>query len=378
MKVDLIDLPALHAPLEAELLEAVAEVVRSGRYILGPKVEELESAIAEMCGVGNAVGVSSGTDALLVSLMALEIGSGDRVITSPFTFVATADCIARLGAKPVFVDLEPGGFNLDVSRVAQEMGRGAKCLIPVHLYGRMADMARLTEISQGVPIVEDAAQSLGARRGKLRAGGAGSLGCFSFFPTKNLGALGDGGMVTTGDDDLAEKVRMLRAHGGKSKKAFQLVGGNFRLDALQAAALLVKLPHLQEWTDARRTAAKRYRELFDDVFSERLKKGKPLPVAPPVDEEPDERCVWNQYVIRTPDRDELAAYLKEHGVGCHVYYRRPLHLEECFAYLGHQRGDFPNAEKASEEVLALPIHPALTPSEQEYVVETIANFYADK
>jgi dTDP-4-amino-4,6-dideoxygalactose transaminase len=397
MKVDLLNLQELHAPLQSALEEALLGVVRSGRYILGPEVARFEEAVAQYCGAQEAIGVSSGTDALLACLMALDVGPGDRVVTSPFTFVATADVIVRRGAEPVFVDLEPDGFNMDPERLADVLDAQVKAIMPVHLFGRMCDMKTILAQAEAVPVIEDAAQSLGARQNGQGAGAVGTCGCFSFFPSKNLGGLGDGGMVVTSDPELADKVRILRAHGGKSKRCFEIVGGNFRLDALQAAALRVKLAYLDRWSVARRKNALRYRALFCEAFdcaAESLPFKLPeLPELPEHDD-PDridggqkdedspgannpkiDRAVFNQFAICTQRRDALADHLKQHDIGCAVYYRTPLHLEPCFGHLGYGPGSFPRAEKVSQEVLALPVHPTLTRVEQEYVVDTIAKFF---
>lgn len=369
MKVPFIDLPALHRPIEQKLIDALTEVLRSGRYILGPKVEELEEVIAEDVGVRFAVGVSSGTDALLAALMALDVRPGDKVVTTPFSFVSTGEVIARTGARPVFVDLEADGYNMDPDGVADVLDEDVKAIIPVHLYGRMANVGRLREVAEDIPIIEDSAQSLGAScRGKA-AGSMGDLGCFSFFPTKNLGCLGDGGMVTTDSEELDRKLRMIRAHGGKSKSSHPIMGGNFRLDPLQAAVLLVKRPHLEAWTKARRENARAYDEAF---------RARELPLGLPALDGEDEACVWNQYVINTPRRDELKAYLAEEGIATAIYYEKPFHLEGVFSYLRHKAGDFPRAEKAARQVLALPVHPTLSTDERQRVVEGIANFFRDK
>ena len=367
-KVPLVDMAALHQGLEEGLVETFREVLRSGRYILGPNVNALEQAIAEISSTRHAVGVSSGTDALLVSLMALGVGPGDRVITTPFSFFATAGVIARLNAVPVFVDIEPGSCNLDPELLGRAMveGKGAKAIIAVHLYGRMARMDRINEVAGPVPVIEDAAQSLGASLKGLKAGGCGTLGCFSFFPTKNIGCFGDGGMVTTNDEELGDRIRILRVHGSKPKYYHKLVGGNFRLDALQAALLLKKLPRLEGWTEGRRANARAYCERFASMD---------LPIGLPELDAPDDRCVWNQFVIRAPRRDELRSHLQEAGIGTEVYYPVPFHLQECFRNLGHKEGDFPESERAAAEVLALPVHSALSESDMDYVVDSIAKFY---
>jgi len=359
MKVPLVDLAADHAALRPEIDAAIARVIDRGAFILGPEVEAFERALAPVAGGVHAIGVSSGTDALLVSLMALGIGAGDEVVTTPLSFFATAGVIARLGARPVFADIDPGSFNLDpAAAVAACTGR-TRAIIPVNLYGRPAALPAPGE-RNGVPIVEDGAQSIGA------APVRGALLALSFFPTKNLGAVGDGGAVITDDAELAERVRRLRVHGSKPKYYHAMIGGNFRLDAIQAAVLAVKLPHLAEWTAARRRNADRYRALLASA---------PVPdelVVP--DDTPDH--IYNQFVIRAPRRDPLRAHLREHGVATEVYYPVPFHQQECFADLGYRAGAFPAAERAAAEVLALPIYPAISEAQQAYVVDTIAGFYA--
>ncbi len=366
MSIPFIDLKALHAPMEQELIDALTGVLRSGRYVLGPEVERLERSVARLCGVDHAVGVSSGTDALLCALGALGVGPGDRVITTSFSFVATADVIARLGAVPVFVDIEEGGYNLDVEQVAAKLDEGVKAVVAVHLFGRMADMERLLAVCGDIPVVEDAAQSLGARRDGLQAAGCGALGCSSFFPTKNVGALGDGGVVTGSDEASMETVRMLRSHGGKSKDRHELIGGNYRLDAIQAAVLNVKWPHLERWTEARRRNAALYHRLFSQAD---------LPIDLPQPDSDSDLSVWNQYVIALDRRDDLRAFLQERGVASMVYYRTPLHLEPCFADYGCGPGDAPRAEAAAGRVLALPVHPALDGQQVEFVVKCVAEFF---
>jgi dTDP-4-amino-4,6-dideoxygalactose transaminase len=366
MDVPLLDLGAHHAPLRTELLAALARVVDSGHFILGPEVAALEAEVAALSGARHGVGVSSGTDALLAALMALEVGPGDEVVTTPFSFFATAGAIARLGARPIFCDIDPATFNLDPAQVAGRVGPKTRAIIPVHLFGRMADLDAIAAAAPGVPILEDAAQAIGARRGPARAGGAGLLGCLSFFPSKNLGALGDAGLVLTSDDALAVRLRSLRAHGSAPGRKYhhERVGGNFRLDALQAAALRVKLPHLARWSAARRAHALRYRELLAGT-----------PVALPPADRADEQVVWNQFVIRAPRRDALREHLRGRGVMTEVYYPVPLHLQPCFAALGHGPGSFPAAEQAAAEAVALPVFPELTAAQQEYVAAAVRDFY---
>ena len=368
MKIPLLDLPAQYATIKTEIRAAIDRVCESQRFILGPEVTALEEELATFCAARYAVGVSSGTDALLMALMALGIGPGDEVITTPYSFFATAGVIARLGAHPVFVDIAAATFNLDTGVIADRITRRTKAIVPVHLFGRCVDLDPVLEIAQGrgIAVIEDAAQAIGARdsQGRL-AGTMGVMGCLSFFPSKNLGAFGDGGMVVTDDESLAERLRILRGHGGKSKYAYQVIGGNFRLDALQAAVLRVKLPYLPVWTAARRANAERYRRLFTEA--EVLSR-----VVVPTD---TPGHIYNQFVIRAPERDRLQAFLREHGVETEIYYPLPLHLQECFRNLDYRAGDFPQAESAAREALALPIYPELTESQQYYVVSQIREFY---
>jgi dTDP-4-amino-4,6-dideoxygalactose transaminase len=368
MRVPLLDLKAQYAALRDEVRQAIDRVCESQVFILGPEVSSLEEELAAFCGTRFALGVSSGTDALLVALMALGIGPGDEVITSSYSFFATAGAIARIGARPVFVDIDPGSFNLDPAALPERINARTKAILPVHLFGRCSDMDPLIELGtrHGIPIVEDAAQAIGATdtRGR-RAGALGRMGCFSFFPSKNLGAFGDGGLVTTGDPDLAESIRVLRAHGAKPKYVHKVVGGNFRLDALQAAILRVKLRHLPSWSQARRTNAARYRTAFG-------KRGLGSKVTLP-DDVPGH--IYNQFVVRVTDRDRLQAHLAEQGIGTEIYYPVPLHLQECFASLGYQRGDLPVSEEAAARSLALPIYPELTEEMLGYVVSQVAAFY---
>lgn len=378
--VPLLDLRAQYRAIEDQVREALDRVVSSQQFILGPEVEGLEREIAAYCACSCAVGVSSGTDALLVAFMALSIGPGDEVITSPFSFFATAGSIVRVGARPVFVDIDPLSFNLDVSLVAQAITPRTKAIVPVHLFGQMVEMDPVVEVAseRGLAIVEDAAQAIGAEYRGRRAGSVGHLGAFSFFPSKNLGGFGDGGMVTTNDHDLAEKVRILRNHGASPKYYHRLVGGNFRLDAIQAAVLRVKLRYLDGWTEARRTNARRYRELFtaaglsDPGVGLEPTEEKPV-VLPP--ELPHRRHIYNQFVVRVLRRDELVGFLKASGIGCEVYYPVPLHQQECFRSLGYAQGSLPHSERAAAQVLALPIYPELSAQMQERVVEVVARFY---
>ncbi|MEM1414056.1 MAG: DegT/DnrJ/EryC1/StrS family aminotransferase [Myxococcota bacterium] len=358
--VPLMDLGAQHAPLMDALREASERVLASGRFILGPEVTAFEEEVAAYLGVPHAIGVSNGSDALLVALMALGIGPGDEVVTTPFSFFATAGCIVRLGARPVFVDIDPATFNLDVEQVAGAITERTKAVIPVHLFGQTVDLRALREVTN-LPLVEDAAQALGAACRVGAAGTVGAFGCFSFFPTKNLGGFGDGGMLVTRDDALAEKARMLRAHGSKPKYTHHLVGGNFRLDALQAALLRVKLPHLDAWTAGRQANAAAY-----DAGLARSPLVTPARV--------HDGHAYHQYVVRAPKRDALRAHLSDAGIGTGIYYPSPLHLQPCFAELGYGAGDFPEAERACREVLALPIFPELGDARRMRVIEAIRAF----
>ncbi len=364
-KIPLLDVEAQNAPLFEELEAVFRRVLTSGHFILGPDVAALEREVAAMVGVAHAVGVSSGTDALLAALMALDVGPGDEVITTPFTFFATAGCIARLGAKPVFVDIEPDTFNIDPAAVAAAIGPKTKAIVPVHLFGRPADMARLAEVAGAIPIVEDAAQALGARTERGAVGALGAMGCFSFFPSKNLGGFGDGGIVTTGDAALAERLRVLRAHGSKPKYFHALVGGNFRLDTVQAALLRVKLPHLERYGEGRRRNAARYDALFAAAAlpPERLRTPRIVP-----------GHVFNQYVIRTDRRDALMEHLKGRQIDTAIYYPLALHRQACFAGLGLGEGSLPVSEQACREVLALPVYPELGEERLTRVVEACVEF----
>lgn len=364
-RIPLLDLEAQNGPLMPQLLAAMEATARAGRFILGPDVDGFEREIAAYIGAKHAIGVSSGTDALLVALMALDVGPGDEVVTTPFSFFATAGAIARLGAKAVFVDIDPVTYNLDPAGLEAVIGTRTKAILPVHLFGRAADLRAIRAVAdaRGLPILEDAAQSLGARSNLGPVGTVGTFGCFSFFPSKNLGCFGDGGLVTTGDDALAEKVRVLRAHGSKPKYFHALVGGNFRLDALQAAVLRVKLPHLDAWTAGRVANARRYDAMFRELGlpAERL-------ALPDV---ADEGQVVNQYVIRTDRRDELQKALGAAGVETAIYYPLCLHRQACFADLGYPEGAFPHAERAAREVLALPVYSEIGAERQRRVVELV-------
>jgi dTDP-4-amino-4,6-dideoxygalactose transaminase len=364
----MLDVASQNGPLIEDLVHKAAEVIRSGRYILGPEVDAFEQEIAQYLGVEHAIGVSSGTDALLVALMALGIGQGDEVITTPFSFFATAGCIARVGATPVFVDIRPDTFNLDADQVVGAITERTRAIIPVHLFGQACDMEPLWEVACGhdLPIIEDAAQAIGSQSPLGPVGRLGAYGCFSFFPSKNLGGFGDGGLVTTRDAQLAEKARVIRAHGSSPKYHHAVVGGNFRLDALQAALLRVKLPALAAWTATRRQNADRYNAAFSAAgLPESLLR---------TPRRHFEGHVYNQYVIRTSHRDALRSHLQRQQIETAVYYPVPLHLQACFAHLGYRPGSLPKSEKASAEVLALPIFAGLGEARQQRVVRAVLGF----
>jgi dTDP-4-amino-4,6-dideoxygalactose transaminase len=367
--VPLLDIGAQHAPIRDALVDALTRVLDSSRFIGGGEVDALERELADAIGVPEAIGVSSGTDALLVALMALGIGPGDEVITSPYSFFASAGVVARLGATPVFVDIQPDTFNINPAGVAAAITPRTRAIMPVHLFGQPADLHPIINaaIASGLPIIEDAAQAIGATYDGHQVGSLGAFGCFSFFPSKNLGALGDAGLVTTSSPELARAVRMLRNHGMEPKYFHRVVGGNFRLDALQAAALRVKLPHLEDWTNGRRRNAARYRAR---LASAGLTDTVRLPV-----ECPGRTHIYNQFVVRVPSRDSLRKHLEESGIGTEIYYPVPIHRQECFRNLGHGEGAFPEAEAAARESLALPIYGELTERQQDMVVDAIARFY---
>ncbi|MGD9162677.1 MAG: DegT/DnrJ/EryC1/StrS family aminotransferase [Desulfobacteraceae bacterium] len=382
MKVPLLDLKKQYDSIRDEIVPAALEVFESQRFSFGPKVEEFERAMAEYCGSGYAVGVSSGSDALLMSLMVAGIGRGDLVITTPYTFFATAGAIARVGADPVFVDIDERTYNIDprklkeyVSDLSAEKRSKIKAIIPVHLYGQCADMEPILEIAgelgPDVKVIEDAAQAIGAEYrfsdGKIKkAGTMGDYGCFSFYPTKNLGAFGEGGLVTCNDKDLYDQLKTFRNHGDTSRYVHEYVGGNFRLESLQAAILTIKLKYLDKWTDKRIYNAASYKTLFEEKTVD--------DIALPYKKE--ERHIYHQYVINAGEqRDSLKEYLLENGVGCEVYYPVPLHEQKCFSYLGYKSGDFPVSEKASKISLAIPVFPELTKDEQVYIVDIISNFF---
>lgn len=385
MNVPLLDLKAQYLTIKAEINAAIAEVMESQHFILGPKVQECETVIASYSGCSHAVGVSSGTDALLICLMAEGIGSGDEVITTPYTFFATAGAIARVGAKPVFVDIDPVTCNLDASQIEVKVTPRTRAIIPVHLYGQMADMDTIMRVAEthGLVVIEDAAQAIGAEFKGRRAGSVGHYGCFSFFPSKNLGAAGDAGLVVTNDLRRAEKLVQLRAHGAKVKYRHQFVGGNFRLDALQAAVISVKLRHLDNWTRARQENSARYERLFlesglkvldsSHCVTDAFARGAADIFVPKVT---TDRHIFNQYVIRVARRDELKAALERKAVGTEVYYPVPLHLQECFDYLGHSPGSFPHSESMARETLALPIFPELRDEQARHVVRSVREYFS--
>jgi dTDP-4-amino-4,6-dideoxygalactose transaminase len=385
-QVPLLDLKLQYQPLQTEIQAAIAKICASQAFILGPATRELEASVAAYCQCRFGIGVSSGTDALLVALMALEIGPGDEVITSPFTFFATAGTIARAGARPTFCDIEPDTFSLSPAAVLSFIERRCqtkdgklinkdtqgviKAIMPVHLYGQVADMGPLVQIARrfGLKVIEDAAQAIGAEdANKVRAGTFGDVGCLSFFPTKNLGAFGDAGACVANDPELAERIEILRVHGGKPKYFHAFIGGNFRIDEIQAAVLNIKLKHLDSWTAGRQRNARVYDRAFETADL-----GKAVETPRVV---PGNRHIFNQYVIRVRDRDPLRQHLMAAGIGTEIYYPVPLHLQECFAYLKHRKGDFPHSERAAEDTLALPIFPELNEVQLHYVVHSIADFY---
>lgn len=369
MNVPLLDLQAQYVSLRDDLQQAVDRVMSSQRFVLGDEVRRLETSLAEYCQSKHAVGCASGSDALLLALMALDVKAGDEVITTPFSFFATGACVARLGARPVFVDINPHTYNIDPSRVADAITPRTKVIMPVHLYGQCAEMDPLLEIGRrhGIPVVEDAAQAIGATDNGRRAGSMGAIGCFSFYPTKNLGGAGDGGILTTSDDEVAARLRRLRTHGGSNEYEHEEIGINSRLDELQAAVLNVKFPSLDKWSDERARKAEVYTKLLNDadlrfpLVTPRVRSGA--------------RHIFHQYVLRVPgNRDALMEHLKNHGVGSKIYYPISLHLQKCFEYLGYKKGDLPASEAAADETFALPCYPELTEEQQVYVVDRISRF----
>lgn len=369
MHVPLLDLKAQYQAIKIEIDSAIEQVVKSQQFIMGSAVTKLETSVAQYCGCAYGIGVSSGTDALLVAMMALGISANDEVIIPTYTFFATAGSVSRLGAKPVFVDMEPDTYNLDTGAVEKKITAQTKAIIPVHLFGQCAEMDPVLSIARkyNLKVIEDAAQAIGADYQGKRAGSMGDAGCLSFFPSKNLGGFGDGGMVLTNNNDLAEKIRVLRSHGSKPKYCHKIIGGNFRLDTLQAAVLMVKLKYLDSWTDARQKNARDYDALFQDTGL--------LPARVQIPARKKNRHIFNQYVIRAERRDALQAYLKEKEVGTEIYYPIPMHLQECFTVLGYKKGNFPAAEEAARSSLALPIYPELALEQKQHVVNCIKAFY---
>jgi dTDP-4-amino-4,6-dideoxygalactose transaminase/acetyltransferase-like isoleucine patch superfamily enzyme len=368
--VPLLDLKAQYATIQQAIEPVIKEVVESQYFILGPKVKELEEKIASYSQCKHAIGISSGTDALLIALMALDLQPGDEVITTPFSFFATAGVIARLNVKPVFIDIQEDTYNLDPEKIEDAISDRTKAIIPVHLFGQMADMDPIMDIAKkhNLTVIEDAAQAIGSEDDKgRRAGSIGHMGCFSFFPSKNLGGFGDAGMVVTNDQELAEKLIKLRVHGSEPKYYHQIVGGNFRIDALQAAVLTVKLDYLDQWTEARQKNASEY---IENLKEQNLDKVLGLPTI-----KKGYRHIFNQFVLRSSKRDKLLKHLREFNIGCEIYYPVTLSDQECFAYLNYKRGDFPISEKAAAEVLAIPIYPELTQAQKKYIVDSISGFY---
>ncbi len=369
MNIPLLDLKTQYQSMRSEILAAIEATCDEQGFILGPRVVALEEAVAAYVGSTHAVGVASGSDALLLALMALGVKAGDEVITVPFTFFATAGAISRLGAKPVFIDIRPDDFNMDPQLLERAITKRTKAIIPVHLFGQCADMGAINEIARRhkIGVIEDACQAIGAAQNGRRAGVLGDVACFSFFPSKNLGGFGDAGMVTTNDKALAESIAMLRVHGSRVRYVHEAIGINSRLDALQAAILLVKLKRLDQWAEGRRRNAARYRQLFTDA---QLTDRVTLPVVGQ-----DNFHVFNQFTLRVQKRDELRSYLKDQGVGSEVYYPLPLHLQNCYRDLGCPKGSFPQSERAAEEVLSIPIYAELSDEQLQYVVHMIAAFY---
>jgi dTDP-4-amino-4,6-dideoxygalactose transaminase len=365
MKIPILDLKAQYATIRQEIVPAILEVLESQNLCNGPAVRQFETQLAVYCQCSSALGLSSGTDALLLALMALDIGPGDEVITTPFTFFATAGVIWRVGARPVFVDIEPETFNIDATKIEAAITPKTKAIMPVHLYGQMADMDAIMAIARkhNLPVIEDAAQAVGSEYKGRRAGSIGTAGCFSFYVTKNLGAMGDAGAVTTNDPQLAIKMEKMRIHGMSDQYYHKWVGGNFRMDSIQAVSLSVKMRHLEGWTEKRRSNAQKYNQLLADC------PGVTTPI-----EKPGRRHIYHQYILRVPRRDELSAYLKQQGVTTGVYYPLGLHMQECFASLGYQAGAFPHTEQACREVLALPVYPELADQQIEFVAAEIKKF----
>ncbi len=367
MKVPLLDLKAQYAPIKSEVMKVIEQVVDSCQFINGPQVKQLEQMVAEYSGCKSAIGVSSGTDALLCVLMGLDIGPGDEVITTPFTFFATGGCVWRLGAKPVFVDIDPGTYNIDPAKIEKAVSKRTKAIMPVHLFGQLCDMDPIMAVAKkhNLAVIEDACQSIGASYKGKKAGAIGTAGCFSFFPSKNLGTAGDGGMIVTQDAAFGEKLSILRMHGSKPKYYHQIIGGNFRLDTVHAAVLTVKLKHLDAWSESRRKNAEKYNRLLSGLDC----IAKPYIL-------PGNVSIYNQYVVRVPKRNELREFLTKNEIGTEIYYPLSLHEQKCFASMSHKRGDFPESEKAADETVALPIYPELADEQIEFVASKIKEFYA--
>ncbi|MHC4172020.1 MAG: DegT/DnrJ/EryC1/StrS family aminotransferase [Planctomycetota bacterium] len=365
MQVPILDLKAQYSTIKNEVMQAINEVCESQSFALGPAVAEFEEKIGTYCASKYAIGVSSGTDALLVGLMALEIKPGDEVITTPFTFFSTAGCIARLGAKPVFVDVEADSYNIDAGLIEEKITEKTRAIIPVHLFGQLAQMKPIMEIAQryNLAVIEDAAQAIGASQDGIKCGNFGDCGCFSFYPTKNLGGFGDGGLVTTNTESLAERIRILRNHGQNPPYFYKAIGGNFRLDSVQAAVLTVKLRYLDGWTEKRRQNA----ALYDSIFAD-------SPVRAP-EIGANNVSIYHQYTVTVPKRDRLQKFLAENQIGSAIFYPKPLHLQDCFKDLGYRRGDLPVAERLCNEVLSLPVYPELLPEQIEYVARTVLEFH---
>jgi dTDP-4-amino-4,6-dideoxygalactose transaminase len=369
--VPLLDLKAQYNSIRSEIEPVIKEVIESQYFILGPKVVELEESIAKYSNTKHAIGVSSGTDALLIALMAIDVKPGDEIITTPYSFFATAGVIARLEAKPVFVDIKEDTYNIDPAKIESAITDKTRAIIPVHLYGQMADMDPILEVAKKhhLYVIEDAAQAIGSEyKNGRRAGSIGDIGCFSFFPSKNLGGFGDAGMVVTNDDKLAEKLVQLRVHGSHPKYYHKMVGGNFRIDALQAAVLSIKLKHLDKWTEGRQKNAQDYLSLINE-------SGLSNKISTPVIKD-NYRHIFNQFILKVPRRDDLIAHLRSKNIGCEIYYPVALHNQECFAYLNYSDGDFPVSEQAAKDTIAIPIYPELTVEQKKYVVDSIKEFYA--
>jgi len=365
MQVPLLDLKAQYATIKNEVMPAIAAVCESQMLCLGPAAAEFEKEIAAYCGCKYAIGVSSGSDALLVSLMALDIRPGDEVITTPFTFFATAGAVARLGAKPVFVDVDPETYNIDPAGIEKKITKKTRVIIPVHLFGQVAQMKPIMEIARRhkLAVIEDAAQSIGATQDGVKCGNFSDCGCFSFYPTKNLGAFGDGGLVTTNNEKLAEKIRILRDHGQNPRYFYKMIGGNFRLDGIQGAVLTVKLKYLDKWSERRRQNA----AIYDSFFAGSVVKPQKI--------DSNNVSIYHQYTVTVPKRDRLQEFLTKNGIGSAIFYPRPLHLQECFKGLGYRDGDLPVAERLSREVLSIPVYPELTKEQVEYTAKTILEYY---